>query len=339
LLEDREIDAVSVTTPDHWHAIPTVAAFEAGKDVFVEKPLSFSVAEGRAMADGSLRYKRVTQMGNHIHNDLPNYRRVVEIVRSGKLGRIARVHAWKTSPVRNTETRNPASLPAGFDYDFWLGPAPRRPYAPLRSHGTFRYFWDYSGGAFIDFWCHISDIAFWAMDLKAPRAISCVGGRFFLTDSTETQDTAEAVLEFPGLLYMYSFRPTPLTGFEHMGAIGCVFEGSEASLVTNYERHEIWARGKKIEDFPRPSQSIPDSPGHIREFVDAVKSRNLDTTCNLRYGHHLNKFGLLANIAYRTGQRLEWDDSRERIVGNSKANEMLRRRYRRPWSLKTPRLT
>lgn len=334
LLEVKEIDAVAIVTPDHWHAIPTVNAFEAGKDVFVEKPLSFSVAEGRAMADASLNHKRVSQMGNHIHNEHTNYRRVVELVRSGKLGKITRVHAWKTSPTRNIKRSVSETAPEGFDYDFWLGPAPKRPYSPLRSHGSFRHFWDYSGGTFIDFWCHISDVAFWAMDFKAPTNISAVGGRLFLTDETETPDTIEAVLEFPGLLYLYSFRPTPLPGFEHMGHIGCLFEGTEASLVTNYEAHEVWARGKKVEDFPRPTQTIPDSPGHLREFIDAIKSRNLETTCNVRYGHHLSKFGLLANIAYRTGQRLQWDDQRERIVNDKKANRYLTRQFRRPWKLK-----
>ena len=335
VLDMKDLDAVAIITPDHWHSIPTVMAFEAGKDVFVEKPLSYTVAEGRAMADASLNHQRVTQMGNHIHNDHSNYRRVVEIVKSGKLGRITSVHAWKTSPVKNFPVRNPPEPPPGFDYDFWLGPAPKRAYDPLRSHSTYRHFWDYSGGTFIDFWCHISDVAFWAMDFKAPKHISSVGGRFFLTDSTETADTQEAILEFPNLLYTFSFRPAPLTGFEHIGHIGCVFEGTDASLVTNYERHEVWSRGKKIPDFTPPPKSIPDSPGHLREFVDAIRSRNLETTCNIRYGHFLNKFGLLANIAYRTGRRLEWDDATERIVGDKDANKHLSRSFRRPWSLKT----
>lgn len=332
LLDRKEIDAVSIVTPDHWHAIPTVQAFEAGKDVFVEKPLSYSVGEGRAMADASLNYKRVSQMGNHIHNDHANYRRVVELVRSGKLGKITRVHAWKTSPTRSTRSRNPETLPEGFDYDFWLGPAPKRAYTPLRSHGSFRHFWDYSGGSFIDFWCHISDVAFWAMDWKAPRTVTAAGGRFFLDDATETPDTLEAILEFPGALYLFSFRPTPLPGFEHMGHIGCLFEGTEASLVTNYEKHEVWAGGKLVPDFPRPTPSIPDSPGHLREFLDAIKNRNLDTTCNVRYGHQLSKCGLLANLSYRTGRKLHWDDARE-VTSDGDANAYLMRRFRKPWRL------
>ena len=337
LLDVHEIDAVAIVTPDHWHAIPTVSAFEAGKDVFVEKPLSHNVAEGRAMADASLNYQRVTQMGNHIHNTTGNYRRVVELVQSGKLGRITRVHLWKTSPTVNFKTNEPPAVPEGFDYDFWLGPAPKRPYDALRSHGHFRQFWDYSGGTFIDFWCHISDVAFWALQLKAPQYISAAGGRFFLTDETEAPDTLEAILEFPNLLYIFSFRPTPLPGYQHMGHIGGLFEGSEASLVCNYETHEVWARGKKIDDFPRPPQTIPDSPGHIREFLDAIKSRDLETTCNVRYGHHLSRCGLLANIAFRTGRRIRWDDPHERIIGDNAANQYLSRHCRKPWNLKVQR--
>ena len=333
LLEVKEIDAVAVVTPDHWHAIPTVHAFKAGKDVFVEKPLSYSVAEGRAMADASLKYKRVSQMGNHIHNDEHNYRRVVELVQSGKLGKINRVHVWKTSPTRPFRINEPATLPAELDYDFWLGPAPKRPYHPLRSHGTFRQFWDYSGGTFIDFWCHIMDVVVWALDLKAPRSISAVGGRFFLKDETEAPDTLEALFEYPELVVTFSFRPTPLPGFEHMGHIGALFEGTEASVVTNYEQHEIHVKGKKVDHFPRPEPTIPNSPGHLREFLDGIKTRNLETTCNVRYGHRLTKVGLLANIAYRTGHRIHWDDERERIPGDKDAEQYLTRHFRKPWSL------
>jgi predicted dehydrogenase len=331
LLEDTEIDAVAIVTPDHWHAIPAVRAFEAGKDVFVEKPLSYSVAEGRAMADASANYRRVSQMGNHIHNDLPNYRRVVELVQSGKLGRITHVNCWRTARTIAHTTDNPATQPPELDYDFWLGPAPRRPYDPFRAHLTFRHFWDYSGGTFIDFWCHIVDVAVWALDLKAPRSISAVGGRLFLQDPTETPDTLEAVLDYPDLMFRFSFRPGPLPGFAHMGDIGCLFEGTEASLVTNYQNHEVWVKGKKVEDFPRPPQSIPDSPGHLREFLDAIKSRNVDTTCNVRYGHRLTKPGLLSNIAFRTGRRLQWDDARERFVDDGDANRYLSRKFRKPY--------
>ena len=331
LLEQKDLDAVAIVTPDHWHAIPAVRAFEAGKDVFVEKPLSYSLVEGRAMADASVKHHRVSQMGNHIHNDLPNYRRVVEIVQSGALGRVTHVHCWRTARIEAHTTANPPARPAELDYDFWLGPAPKRPYEPFRSHITFRHFWDYSGGTFIDFWCHIVDVAVWALDLKGVKSASAVGGRLFLNDPTETPDTLEAMLEFPSLMFTFSFRPTPLPGFEHLGGIGCLFEGTNASLVANYERHEMWVKGKKVEEIPRPTRTIPDSPGHLREFLDAIKSRNLETTCNVRYGHRVTKLGLLANIAYRTGRRIHWDDERERIVNDRDASKLLSREFRKPY--------
>jgi predicted dehydrogenase len=185
----------------------------------------------------------------------------------------------------------------------------------------------------IDFWCHIVDVAVWALDLKAPRSITATGGRLFLNDVTETPDNVEAVLEYPDLVFTFSLRPTPLPAFEHMGHIGCLFEGTNASLVTNYERHEVWARGQRADDFPRPDPTIPDSPGHLREFLDAIKSRNLETTCNVRYGHRITKLGLLTNIAYRTGRRIYWDDTHERILHDGDANQHLRRRFRKPYKL------
>jgi predicted dehydrogenase len=285
------------------------------------------------MADASTKYKRVSQMGNHIHNDFPNYRRVVELVRSGKLGRITHVHVWKTTNTEPTVSRNPPALPPELDYDMWLGPAPRRPYDPLRCHYTYRNFWDYSGGIFIHFWCHIVDVPVWALELQGPRSVSATGGRYFVKDETETPDVLEAVLEYPELMLLFSLRRTPLSGFEHIGHLGCVFEGTEASLVTNYTTHEVWVKGKKVEDFPRPDPTIPDSPGHLREFVDAIKTRNLETTCNVRYGHQLTKLGLLSNIAFRTGRRLHWDDRRERIIDDDDANKFLSRKFRKPYKL------
>jgi predicted dehydrogenase len=333
LLELKDLDAVVIATPDHWHALPAIEAFRAGKDVFVEKPLSYSIGEGRAMVAAAQANRRVSQMGNHIHNDLPNYRRVVEIVLSGMLGKISRVTCWKTSSLASKLGNPPdCAPPAGLDYDFWLGPAPKRPYNPSRSHGSFRYFWDYSGGVFIDFWAHITDVAYWALDLKAPLSVSAIGGRFFLDDNTETPDTLDLIYQYPDLDLVWSLNPTALPGFEHMGSIGCIFQGTEAALSANYQSHELWVKGEKVPEFKAPEPSIPDSPGHIREFLDAIKSRE-KTTCDVEYGHRLTKAGLLGNIAFRLGRRLYWDDARERITGDSVADRMVKRRYRKPWKL------
>jgi predicted dehydrogenase len=170
------------------------------------------------------------------------------------------------------------------------------------------------------------------MDLKAPESVAAVGGRFFLTDNTETPDTLDLVYEFPKLDLTWTLNPTPLPGFESLGGIGCVFQGTEASLAVNYTEHELYVKGKKVTDFVRPAPTIPDSPGHIREFLDAIKSRQ-QTTCNVEYAHQLTKAGLLGNIAYRTGRRIRWDDERERVIRDPGANRMVTRRYRKPWKL------
>ena len=332
LLEISEIDAVTVTTPDHWHALPTITACQAGKDVFVEKPLCHNIAEGRKMADAVKKYKRITQLGTHIHNTGGNYRRVVEMVRSGNLGKITRVHCWKTSNIKGLKVQADGDPPEELDYDFWQGPAPKRPYNPNRSHFSFRHFWDYSGGTFIDFWCHITDVVFWSLELGGPKTVAATGGRFFIDDQTETPDSLDVLYEYPELVLAWTLHPKGLPGYQHMGSIGCVFQGTKANLVTNYNKNEIWVDGKKTDDFPRPEKSIPGSPGHLREFLNCIKSRE-ECTCNIEYAHRLTKPGHLGNIAYRTGEKLEWDDEKEKITNSAKANRLVKRRYRKPWKL------
>jgi predicted dehydrogenase len=329
LLEMKDLDAVMIATPDHWHALPAIRAFEAGKDVFVEKPLCYSIGEGRAMVRAAQKHARVSQMGNHIHNDVPNYRRVVEIVKSGMLGRINRVYCALASNEKSLVRPPNAAPPPELDYDFWLGPAPKRPFDPLRSHFTYRYFWDYSGGMFIDFWCHYADVAYWALDLQAPKNVSAAGGRWLANDTAETPDTFEAVYEYPGLVLTWTMHPNGRPGYDHMGSC-VIFEGTDATLVTNYTRHELYVKGKKQEEFTRPPQSIPDSPGHIREFLDAIKSRQR-TTCDIDYGFKLTQGGLLGNIAFRTEERIHWDDAAGRVRGSSRANKLVSRKYRKPW--------
>jgi predicted dehydrogenase len=331
ILDRKDIDAVMIATPDHWHALPSILACQSGKDVFVEKPLCYSIGEGRAMRNAAQKNQRITQLGNHIHNDYPNYRRVVELVRSGMLGKINRVYCSMTTGGKPIGKPPDSAPPPELDWDFWLGPAPKRAYNPSRAHSTFRYFWDYSGGVFIDFWCHYSDIAYWALDLQAPKNVAAAGGRWVAEDNAETPDVFEALYEYPGLLMTWTLHPRGRSGYDHMGP-SVVFEGTEATLVTNYTRHELWIKGKKQEDFTRPPQSIPDSPGHIREFLDSIKSRQ-PTTCNIDYAYRLTKGGLLGNIAFRTGERIEWDDQRERITNSSRADKLVTRKCRKPWKL------
>lgn len=331
ILERKDVDAVCIATPDHWHALPMVEAAKAGKDVFVEKPLSYSIGEGRLMVQAARKYNRVTQMGNHIHNDLPNYRRAVEVVKSGALGKLQHVQVWKTSETKGLGAVPDAPVPAGLDYETWLGPAPKRAYNKNRSHFNYRYFWDYSGGMFIDFWCHITDVAYWALDLTAPKSITAVGRRELTDDNGETPNYMDLMYEYPGLNLTWRLNPVAPAGFEDRG-IGCVFEGTNGSLMVDYGSNRMFVKGKEVKDFPRPAASIPDSPGHIREFLDSVKSRKL-CTCDVEYGHKLTKAGLLGNIAYRTGRKIEWDDTREQIVNDKAANAFVMRKYRKPWKV------
>lgn len=332
LLTDKSIDAVCIATPDHWHALPTIQACKAGKDVFVEKPLSYSIGEGRAMVKAAHGANRITQMGNHIHNDLSNYRRVVELVRSGVVGKINRVSVWKTSETKGIGAPPDTTPPATLDYDFWLGPAPKRPYNPNRAHFTFRYFWDYSGGMFIDFWCHITDVVYWALDLEAPKYVAASGRRALENDNGETPNYLEVQYEYPnGLEMLWSINPIGPPGLENWG-IGAAFQGSEGTIVTNYGEHKVFVKGKEVTDFKRPDQTIENSPGHIREFLNSIKSRQR-CTCDVGYAHRLNKGGLLGNLAYRTGRRLHWDDATEKIIGDKDAQKMVTRSYRKPWKL------
>ncbi|MDX9754911.1 MAG: Gfo/Idh/MocA family oxidoreductase, partial [bacterium] len=262
LLERNDIDAAVVTTPDHWHALPFITACNAGKDVFVEKPLCYSIGEGRAMVEAAKKGQRITQMGNHIHNDMPNYRRVVEMVQSGNLGKISKVYCWHQSSSKGIGTPANAEPPQELDYEFWLGPAPKRPYNQNRSHFNYRYFWDYSGGDFMDFWCHITDVVYWALALQAPISVSATGRREGTDDNAETPNYLDVQYEYPDLTLLWSVQPNPYPGYEHMGSIGAVFVGSEATLVTNYSKHEIYVKGEKKDDFAKPEASIPDSPGH-----------------------------------------------------------------------------
>ena len=196
VLDRKDIDAVVIATPDHWHGIPTILACQAGKDVYCEKPLAHRIQEGRAMVQAAEKYKRVTQMGNLIHAG-ENYHRVVEIVRSGVLGKISQTRVWMAADRSGLGRPADGSPPAGCDYDFWLGPAPARPFNPNRFTFNWRYFWDYGGGILTDFCCHIVDLVHWAMDVDAPRTISAVGGRYALDDNARSARYPRRHLRIP----------------------------------------------------------------------------------------------------------------------------------------------
>ena len=225
LLEQKDIDAVIVATPDHWHALPTILACQAGKDVYVEKPLSLTVREGRAMVNAARKYKRVVQTGSQQRSGA-HYARAVEIVRSGSLGTIAHVTA---SHIRNSMPgfgRFPDSdPPPELDWDMWLGPAPYRPYNKLRCIYSFRWFWDYSGGQMTNWGAHNLDIARWAMNVRAPLSVAAFGGRYAIEDGGETPDVQEVIYRFPGFVLTWSVRE-----MNGMSKGGFEFHGTKGNL-------------------------------------------------------------------------------------------------------------
>ncbi len=195
LIERKDVDVVLVATPDHWHALPTVYACQAGKDVYVEKPLATSVAEGRAMLEAARRHNRVVQMGTQWRSG-EHYQEAIEMVRSGKLGTIRMIRAWAyldwVGGIGNPPDGEP---PEGVDYDMWLGPAPKRPFNPNRFHFNFRWFWDYAGGLMTDWGVHLINLAMWAMGRQHPTSVSSSGGKFIVNDNTETPDTQITVYD------------------------------------------------------------------------------------------------------------------------------------------------
>jgi predicted dehydrogenase len=332
VLDRKDIDAVVIATPDHWHAIPTILACQAEKDVYCEKPLSYRIAEGRAMVAAADRTKRVTQMGNLIHAS-ENYRRVVEIVQSGGLGTIAKTRVWMAADRSGLGHPDDTDPPAGCDYDFWLGPAPNRPFNPNRFTFNWRYFWDYAGGILMDFCCHIVDLVHWAMEVDAPESITATGGRYALNDNAETPDTLEVLYHYNkgprGFDMVWSQTDASTHGFEGKG-LGIMFQGTDATLVADYGTYRIFNEKGKTVEIPAPT--IPRSVGHHREWLDAIKSRGR-CSCHFEYGHRLSTVGHLGNIALWTGEKLHWD-ARNEVTNHPEANRHLaREHYRAPWTL------
>jgi predicted dehydrogenase len=286
------------------------------------------------MADAATKYKRVTQMGNLIHAS-DNYRRAVEIVRSGVLGTVFKTNVWMAGGAKPVGKAEDSAPPSSLDYDFWLGPAPRRGYNSTRSHFNWRYCWDYGGGVLCDFVCHIVDLVHWAMEVDAPSTISATGGRLATGDDGETPDTLEVIYHYPkgdkGFTLVWT--QTDRSPYGHEGKhLGIMFQGTEATLVADYSTCKIIpnATGAKIDPPPR---SIPTSVGHHREWLDAIKSRG-PTTCHFEYGHRLSSVGHLGNIALWTGETLKWDAKAERVTNHPEANaHLLRTEYRAPWTL------
>ncbi len=334
VLDHKELDAVVVSTPDHMHAIPVVWALRAGLDVYCEKPLAHSVHEIRVIREETARRKAVTQLGTQIHA-LDNYRRVVELVKSGAVGPIQRVHVWQgtTQPSSGTRVES-ATPPPHVNYDLWLGPAPERPFHESHFHFNWRYWWDFGGGVLADFGCHFMDLPHWALDLAAPTTIEARGRKEYAGDN-----------EVPSVMrvdYQYPARgeapPVHLTWYHGSWtpdvfgkSSGVLFEGEKGMVLADYESRRVFLSDADGNAQP-PEPWIPASIGHHQEWLEAIKCRG-ETTCNFDYSGNLTEAVLLGNVAYRAGTKLEWDARACRVTNTRAADQYVRREYRKGWTL------
>jgi len=357
MLDNKDVQAVVISTPDHWHALQTMLACAAGKDVYVEKPLTLFVKEGRWMIDVARRNKSVVQAGTQQRSG-PHYQRARKLVQDGKLG--------KTASVRMGSFRNimpgfgkPADgdPPAELDWDMWLGPAPARRYNANRAIYHFRWFWDYSGGQMTNLAAHALDIVHWFLDVQGPSAVTSAGGRLSLQDNGETPDTQDTIIEYPGFTAIWSHREASAglskTAHEFFGPKGSLLISRSGFTLTGDRKiapgygvpqftGEHPVGGPKREPKTGPDEywtdSIEDKSGevrgqfkaHVRNFLDCVKSRQTPIS-DLESAHRVATVCHLANISLRLGRRLRWDAVREEIVDDAEASRLLIRPYRAPW--------
>ena len=330
LLDRRDIDAISTGTPDHWHALVTCTAFAAGKDVYSEKPLAHNYREAKAMLELATRHQRVFQLGTQIHAG-DNYHRVVELVRSVKLGKIHTVHVWKTGGTGVIAKIPDEDPPKHLDYDTWLGPAPKRPYNRNRCHFQFRYYQDYSFGVYADFWCHISDIAFWCLQPGAPTTIAA-RGELQTRGMADTPKWIDVDYQFPNLKYHWTSRRPKVAPGKVGGGIGAYFVGTQGGLVCDYGNRAVYLDGKELKDLADVPKTSPRSRDHPGNFLKCVKSRAL-TESNLPYAVGMTAPMFFGRISLLVGRPLRWDAKKEQFVGDDEANRLLSRVYRAPWKL------
>ncbi|HWQ57247.1 MAG TPA: Gfo/Idh/MocA family oxidoreductase [Bryobacteraceae bacterium] len=364
LLEDKNVDAVVIATPDHWHAIQFVEACQAGKDVYVEKPLSLTVHEGRRMVETAERTKRVTQVGTN-RRSWRSYAEAAGFIRSGGIGKVSVARAFH---IRNEWPLGlgPASdgpPPSEWEWEQWLGPAPKVPYNANRTYYNFRWFYNYSGGQLTNFGVHFLDVIRWFLDLEWPTAVTAIGGHNAgIKDNREIPDTLEVLWEFPkSTLVVFSqingnaapsnaknseieFRGTKGTLYVRNSGWEVVPEG-----ITDFPAgyaggkgygNPVYREGAKAASSKKPQiearvgqgTAAYDTNAHARDFLDCIKSR-AKCRADVLTGHISTSSTILGNIAHKTRSMLEWDGRTERFTNNQRANEFLHYKYRAPYKL------
>ena len=323
-------------TPDFAHAIVVVAALKRKLPVYSEKPLTKTIGELRTLLDVTAQAGVPTQTGNQIHAG-KNYRRAVDIVRAGVLGPVRRVYIWQKTTVRGLKLAKNPSVPPTLNYDLWLGPVSYRPFNPAFFHFDWRYWWDFGGGHLADFCCHYMDVPFWALDLKYPTTIQAWGKKTHDGDNS-MPDAMRVEYEFaargdkpPVHLTWYQgvYQPEWVSVYDKKSAV--LFEGENGRLLVDYGTRKLFLEpGLEAHDVP---QVIPDSPGHHKEWTNAIKTGS-KTTSPFEYGGLLTESGLLGNVSYRAGQKkITWDPVAARVTDCPEADQYLHTEYRAGWTL------
>jgi predicted dehydrogenase len=336
LLEQKDLDAVIVATPDHIHAPATLRALRLGKHVYCEKPLTHTVAEARLVAQEAAKAKVATQMGTQIHAG-DNYRRVVEIIQAGAIGKVAEVHTWAgrnwSAAGRPKET---PPVPPNLHWDLWLGPAPERPYNPAYVPANWRKYWDFGGGNMADMACHHMDLPFWALALRYPTTVVAEGPA---VDAEGCPAGLVVRYEFPArgeqpavkLTWYDGDKIPPAILGQATGGGGNLFVGDKGMLWADYGVCRLLPESD-FAGYKPPEPTIPRSIGHHAEWFKACKTGS-PTTCNFDYSGALTEAVLLGGVAYRSGQKIEWDPVALKAKNTAEADRFIRKPYRTGWEL------
>jgi predicted dehydrogenase len=314
LLEDRRVQAVSVAAPNHWHALASVWAMQAGKDVYVEKPVSHNVAEGRRMEQARVKYGRVCQAGTQARSS-PAHREAIEYIRDGHIGAVLLARGLCYKPRKSIGHFDDGQVPEGVDYDQWLGPAPKRVFNLNRFHYNWHWNWDYGNGDIGNQGVHQMDVARWAAGAGLPRAVTCVGGRFGYEDDGQTPNTQLALFDYgpggPPLLFeVRGLATPPLRGV----TVGNIIYGSEGFVTFGQEDS---ATAAAFDNSGKVVKTFTGGGDHFGNFLAAVRSRSQsDLTCPILEGHLSSALCHLANISYRLGEAEPFEVPR-RVFGDS----------------------
>ncbi len=340
LLERKDIDAVVIATPDHWHALQTIHACDAGKDVYIEKPLSLKLVEGRRMIEAARRNNRIVQTG--LHRRASNmYRELAAQIQGGLIGKVTTAHCYRISNMAPTGIghASPSNPPDDLDWDFWIGPQQMRPYQENIAPYKFRWWKDYSSQ--LGNWgVHYFDLIRWIIGEKAPVSVSAHGGRFSVDDDRTIPDTLQAIFELPSgcLIIFGQYEASGNTPFarpgeiEIRGTVGTLYASEKGYEVAPERGGQFMDRVPRMEPVQKKSEDGDLTVAHIRNFLDCIKTRN-QPFCDVEEGHISTTYAHLANIALETKSRIEWDAAAEYITSPADANALLQYEYRAPWKL------